>query len=121
MAAGIEIMFGLFKNLTRKWCCPGFKGSYESAGHRGFSVLIEKDDYFGTMFFSQARAVDQSDRDRLSAHLTQTDFPVSAVIQTGMIFCPWCGVNLKRFYGKRTAELDRPGFSIPLSDVASPR
>jgi hypothetical protein len=47
--------------------------------------------------------------------------PVSVVTEAGMTFCPWCGVNLKRFYGKRTAELDRPGFSIPLSDGPSLR
>jgi hypothetical protein len=77
-------------------------------------VLIENDDDLGAIFLIQSRAVEQSDQERLHAHLLQTDFPVSVVTQTGMLFCPWCGADLKRFYGKRTAELDRPGLSISL-------
>jgi hypothetical protein len=106
-------MFGLFKNSSRSWCCAGFQGNYEAAGHRGFAVLIEKDDYLGTRFTIQSRAVDQSNQEELHTHLLQTTFAVSVVAETGMRFCPWCGVDLKRFYGKRTAELHRSGFSIP--------
>jgi hypothetical protein len=100
-------MFGLPKNSAHKWCCMGFEGNYEQAGQRGFSVLIEKG-----KFLLQARAVEQSDQERLHGQLETADYPVSSVIQTGMQFCPWCGVNLMHFYGKRTAELDRPGFSV---------
>ena len=98
----------------------GFQGSYEQAGHRGFSVLVEKDDYLGAIFLIQSRAVEQSDQERLHAHLLQTNFPVSVVTETGMLFCPWCGVNLKRFYRGRETELSRPNLSIPLSDGPSP-
>jgi len=112
-------MFGLFKNSSHKWCCVGFQGSYEQAGHRGFSVLIEKDADLGTRFSIQFRAVEKSDQERLLA-LLHAEFPVSVATETGMLFCPWCGVNLKRFYGGRTAELDRPGLSISLSDGPSP-
>jgi len=114
-------MFGFFKNPSRQWCCAGFKGNYEQAGHRGFSVLIEKDDCLGASFLIQSRAVEQSDQEREHVLLQSTDFPVSVVAQTGMRFCPWCGIDLKRFYGSRTAELDRPGYSISLSDTSTPR
>jgi hypothetical protein len=76
-------------------------------------MLIEKGDP-GARFLIQSRAVEQSDQERFHT-LLQTEFPVSVVTETGMRFCPWCGVNLKRFYGRRTAELSRPGFSVPLS------
>lgn len=52
-------MFGLFKSPSRKWCCSGFQGSYEEAGHRGFSVTIEEDDYLRARFLIRSRAVDQ--------------------------------------------------------------
>ena len=93
----------------------GFQGNYQQAGKRGFSVLIEKDDDGGTRFLMQSRAVEQADQDRFYTHLSQTDFPVSVVIQSGMLFCPWFGTNLQQFYGSRVEELNRPGFSVPLS------
>lgn len=102
-------MFGRWKNSSRKWCCSGFQSNYEQAGHRGFSVLIEKDDYLGARFLIQCRTVEDSDQERLHRILERSDFPVSIITTTGMMFCPWCGTNLKRFYGKRAAELDRPG------------
>src|ERR1041385_3721788 len=103
-------MFGLFKNSSPKWCCPGFGDTYGNAGHRGFSILIKKDD-LGARFLIQSRAVEQTDQEQFHA-LLRTEFPVSSVTETGMRFCPWCGVNLKRFYGRRAADLNRPGFSI---------
>jgi hypothetical protein len=108
-------MFGLFRNLSREWCCVGFKSGYEQAGHRGFAILIEKDADFGSRFSIQSRSAETSDQPELQRILQPVTFPVSIVTETGMQFCPWCGVNLKRFYGKRVAELDRPGLSIPLS------
>jgi len=114
-------MFGLFKNSSREWCCAGFKGRYEQAGHRGFSVLIEKDEFLGARFSIQSRAVESSDQERFCRAIKPSEFPVSIATETGVMFCPWCGVNLKRFYGKRTDELTRSGFSIPLFDGPSPR
>ena len=107
-------MFGLFRNSSRDWCCAGFKGNYGQAGHRGISVLIERCETLGTRFLIQYRAVDRADQEQFHSSLENVDFHVSVVIETGMTFCPWCGVDLKRFYGKRTEQLDRPGFSIPL-------
>jgi hypothetical protein len=68
-------MFGLFKNSSREWCCVGFKGGYEQAGHRGFSVLIEKDEYLGTRFSIQSRAVERSDQKRFCRTIQPTEFP----------------------------------------------
>ena len=105
------------KHLRREWCCMGFEGAYRSAGDRGFSVLTDKDETFGVRFSIQSRAVSQADQARFQHEFgsRSSDYPVSTVAETGLQFCPWCGVNLKRFYEKRVAELDRPGFSIQLS------
>src|SRR5229473_7880860 len=102
-------MFRLFRNLSRKWCCLGFQGNYEMAGERGFAVLVERDDRLGIRFLLQCRFVAQKDQSRIQ--ITSTDVPISYVSETGMLFCPWCGANLRRVYGKRIAELDRPGLS----------
>ena len=66
----------------------GFQGKYQQAGQRGFSVLVEKDDDGGTRFLMQSRAVEPADQDRLQTYLSQTDFPVSVVIETGMPLLP---------------------------------
>ena len=105
-------VFGQFKRLSAKWCCAGFQAHYESAGERGFAVLVEKDDDFVVRFLIQSRAVAKNDEARLK--IASGDVLVGLVTETALTFCPWCGVKLKRFYGKRTAELDRPGLSIPL-------
>ena len=90
----------------------GFQAHYESAGERGFAVLVEKDDDFTVRFLIQSRAIAKNDEVRLI--IASTDVPVALVTETGLTFCPWCGVNLKRFYAKRAGSLDRPGLSIPL-------
>ena len=42
------------------------------------------------------------------------DFPLELVSDTGLLFCPWCGKNLVRFYGNRAGELMKHGYEIPL-------
>jgi hypothetical protein len=81
-------------------------------GERGFAVLVEQDDNLGARFLIQSRAVAKQDQERLK--IASADVPVALVTETGLTFCPWCGVNLKRFYRKRFVELDRPGYSILL-------
>jgi hypothetical protein len=114
-------MFGRWKNSSRKWCCMGFEGRYAEGGRRGLSVLVENGADLGARFSIQSRAVEISDQGEFQRILQPSTFPVSIVTETGMQFCPWCGVNLKRFYGNRAGELDRPGLSIPLPTQSSPR
>ena len=101
-----------------KWCCVSFKSLYEGAGHRGFAILVEQDETLGPLFIWQHRAVEQQDEKKLQAW--KTDFPVSLVSDTGLLFCPWCGKNLRKFYGRHASELVRPGYAIPLPISAEP-
>ena len=87
---------------------------------RGISVLIERDQPLGVIFLIQSRAVEKVNEDALKAILRESDFPVSWVVQTGLVFCPWCGANLENFYAKRVDELARPGFSISLGPAGCP-
>jgi hypothetical protein len=95
-----------------KWCCLGFEGNYEMFGQRGLSVLAQKED-LGIQkpaFFMQVRAVSAEDQSRLQG--LPSDIPFSLVTQIGIRFCPWCGKNLQRFYGKAIDSLHRPGSSL---------
>lgn len=94
-----------------KWCCVSFKFLYDGAGHRGFAILVEQDQPLGPRILLQHRAVEKEDEPKLA--LWKTDFPVSLVSDTGLLFCPWCGKNLRKFYGRQAAELVRAGHSIP--------
>jgi hypothetical protein len=105
-------MFRRFKRSASEWCCAGFQGHYDSAGDRGFAVLVERDDDSVARFLIQSRAVAKGDQARLK--IASADVPVGLVTETGLTFCPWCGVNLRRFYAKRIDELDRPDLSIHL-------
>lgn len=86
---------------------------------RGFSVLIERDQTLGVIFRIQSRAVEKVNEDALKATLRTSDFPVSLVVETGLAYCPWCGVNLKIYYAKRVDELARPRFLIPLGPATN--
>jgi hypothetical protein len=90
-----------------KWCCIGFESAYHEAGKRSIAVLIDKNLEGEPAFFLQARAFDGVQEPEIRSPAT-----MSLVIQTGMRFCPWCGVSLEKWYGKYFRELIRPGFRI---------
>jgi|SRR5579883_1539958 hypothetical protein len=94
------------------WCCVGFKSAYDGAGRRGFAILVEPDATLGPRFIWQHRALEMGDENKLAA--LKLEFPLSVVTDTGLLFCPWCGKNLRTFYGRHAAELSRPGLEIPL-------
>jgi len=90
-----------------KWCCPAFKGWYEQAGERGIGVLIGRDSEGLPQFTIQYRAVDKG----LDSSV-KSDVPISLVIDVSFQFCPWCGRELNRWYGKHINELYRNGLKI---------
>ncbi len=91
-----------------KWCCVGFKSSYETAGQRGTAYLIGRNSLGKPAFTLQFRAVD-IDKE---FPLINSDIPISTVIDIGIVFCPSCGVNLERFYGKYVDSLYRKGLRV---------
>jgi hypothetical protein len=92
-----------------KWGCQGFESAYQHAGQRGFAVLVGSDAVIGPYFIWQHRALERERETEI-----QAPFDVALVSDIGLIFCPWCGKNLRRFYHRHTEELVRPGFEIPL-------
>jgi hypothetical protein len=89
-----------------------FSGELYICGRTGLCSSSGKGDDLEARFLIQSRAVAKQDQERLK--IASADVPVALLTETGLAFCPWCGVNLARFYRKRLAELDRPGLSITL-------
>jgi len=92
-----------------RWCCRSFESAYQHAGRRGFAILIGKDPVIGPYFVWQHRVVDRGREAELQGPLE-----MNVITDTGLLFCPWCGKNLRRFYGRHADDLVRPDFEIPL-------
>lgn len=95
-----------------KWCCLTFEGRYEAAGERDFAVLIEAGPDARPRFILQHRAVDNGQEG--SVH---SEGPVSLVSEVRIHYCPWCGRDLKKTYGKFADSLSRPALRIFISGV----
>jgi hypothetical protein len=94
-----------------RWYCQTFKSYCEEAGRRGLGVVVEETDV-GPTFLIQCRSIEPKDEQAFKA--INTPVPVSLVTQTGMLFCPWCGKNLRRRYGRHAKDLARPDLSTQL-------
>jgi len=75
-----------------KWCCERFNNLFSEAGERGFAILVEKNT-FGLTFLIQCRSVKE-----ISDKPLNLNQPISLVSETGILYCPWCGVRLEKYY-----------------------
>ena len=90
-----------------KWCCPGFEDFYTNAGQRGAAVLVGYNSIGESEFTMQYRAVDEGNEQSINSESL-----ISPVVDVGMRYCPWCGQNLDKWYGKHVDQLFRPGLKI---------
>src|ERR1700753_1600940 len=90
-----------------KWCCLAFKGWYEEAGSRGFTVLVGRNATGGPQFVLQHRAVDKGLEESVTSQV-----PISSVSDIHIQYCPWCGRKLDKWYGNKIDELYREGFKV---------
>jgi hypothetical protein len=96
------------------WCCQIFKGWYDEAGGRGLGIVVGRSPTTKQPYFRiQYRAVDPGCENSVSS-----PNPVSVVSEIGIIFCPWCGRDLKTIYAKNVDELSRPDLEISQTDAA---
>jgi hypothetical protein len=91
-----------------KWCCSGFQSSYENAGQRGTAFLIGRDSLGKPDFVFQFRAV-EIDKE---FPFPKTEIPISTVSDIRINFCPTCGSNLEKWYGKYVDSLYRKGLRV---------
>jgi hypothetical protein len=103
-------MDGNTRDATR-WCCDAFRNRYDRGGDRSIAVLVDRNFAGEPRFLLQARAFEQGEEPQL-------DLPVamSLVSEDAIVFCPWCGVPLQRFYGKDIDALIRPSLRIDRGD-----
>lgn len=90
-----------------KWCCAPFKAWYDEAGHRGFAILVGRYSNGRGEFTIQHRVADKD-----TPELPPTQHPLSIISDIDISYCPWCGCNLERWYGKYIDELYRPQLKI---------
>jgi hypothetical protein len=91
-----------------RWCCTAFENHYLDAGHRSIAVLVDRNSAGKAEFILQSRAFSKNEEpDALNIAVA-----MSRVTETGMNYCPWCGVPLDRWYRKQVDELVRPGLKI---------
>jgi hypothetical protein len=79
-----------------------FHGWYDMAGTRGVGILVGRYSEGQSLFKLQFRAVDAG---RILSF--DSNDPVCAVSEIGLIFCPWCGRRLEKWYAKYLDELSR--------------
>ena len=92
-----------------KWCCDGFRNGYKFRHERGLLVFARppvSDVTTEPSFHFGFRALERDRQDALREALRgRMDGCMSLSGCTGMRFCPWCGVELVRFYRSSWQEL----------------
>jgi hypothetical protein len=66
-------------------------------GQRGFGALVRRGDGAAS-FLLQCRVVDKGEESRLKG---PDDLPMLLVSEMALRFCPWCGVDLQKYYKKQ--------------------
>ncbi len=90
-----------------KWCCSTFRDWFEEAGKRGLSIVVDETAGGDPLFFIQHRSVEIGDEG-------PKDYPrpLTLVGQVGVLFCPWCGASLTRFYRHQMRAMLRPDYRL---------
>lgn len=77
------------------FCCSLFASNVKSPNERGLCIVPCRSSKHGDFFFLEFHAVAPEDEGNLD-----TAIAVCTGEQHAIQFCPWCGVNLKKFYRK---------------------
>lgn len=95
-----------FSRQDRSWCCQSFEAAVNQhqTGRRGHGIFITEPQ--GSLlpmgFFFGFRAIDASADVRASELEAAGLTFVCLGSSQGILFCPWCGTNLRSFYGNKT-------------------
>lgn len=75
------------------WCCAGLKANYENFKDLGFRVVFSRNDFGEKKVTLQHKSVDFEEYEREASSLR-----VLLVSEVQIVFCPWCGVDLEKYY-----------------------
>ena len=97
-----------------EWCCDGFKAQFENQDGRGLFVALEADSALseGFRFILGARMIDGDEIEafaQAAKGLSHIAEHITLDCKTGLRFCPWCGCDLGRHYGKHRRDMVKPG------------
>ena len=88
------------------FCCKAFELNHELGGQRGFSVFAHRYEDGEISFIVQHRATEPN-----SQGPVYSEGAFSLVSEMHILFCPWCGKNLRKFY-KSPSELFRRDLKV---------
>lgn len=91
-----------------KWCCAQFQDRFLTAGERGMGVFVSQREGDDPAFVIQFRALDKDNKTILSL-----PFPIATICDTGILYCPWCGHELRKWYKHHLKELIRNDLVVP--------
>jgi hypothetical protein len=109
----------------RDWCCEAFRELHEARYGRELFVFVRPpggaSSCAAPTFWLAFRSVRQQDLTRLPPQVLPPDVPVTISTSRRIFRCPWCGVELERFYQGRSDKLLDPAifqeFEIPVTSV----
>ena len=100
--------------MKNTWCCEAFKRAFEERLSRGIFVYAEPTvpKYnIEVTYWIGMRSIDFHEKDRFIAHISKQEIPpgppLAQTLLTWLriIFCPWCGKKLEKYYKKTTSYL----------------
>lgn len=82
-----------------QWCCEPFKNAFTRGPNRGFNAgVTESDDV--ALFW---RPIEPGDEHLVRE--TKLPYTMSLVAECVILFCPWCGRNLRKAYRRQLEKM----------------
>jgi len=92
-----------------KWCCDGFKQAYDDRYDRTIYVYPSPPkpeyDFPDAFFWIAMRCIEQKELAKGPIGVTRKDLAITIATQRPIKYCPWCGRNLREFYGSNPTQL----------------
>ncbi len=98
------------RGIISDYCCEVFERFVENRDKKGLSILVDYSKYDKTKepyFWLQMRAVDTNQQSSLPKG---NSYPCNITLwtETRVLYCPWCGKKLKKFYRRNWETLFAP-------------
>jgi len=85
-----------------KYCCDGFGQAATNSGKCGLSIAAKVDSAGKPFFLLVYRSASLEDEHDLAKAMEGSGYMKKACLATeqSILFCPWCGQELRRFYAR---------------------
>lgn len=89
------------------WCCVGMESHIKNPCDIGFTIIIYQDDQFLVRSVIQSRSINIDDFKK-----NIFDVHISAINEIEINYCPWCGVQIEKWYKNHISEISRKDLLI---------